>query len=222
MKSKIYPSVTTWKVNWKNQLKEVKTLGLQEISLFLTGIDKKERMIFYKFLDRINIKKIIHVHIRHDFSEDEIIWLSDKYNIEFFTIHPVFLKKYRRREIAKKIYLENCGFKKFKRTELIKEIGGICLDLSHYELARMIDKKEFEATKLLLEKHPVGYNHLSGLKKKPEMNDDLHLVNNFKANFEFLNRIPETLFAPQVFIELQNTIRKQLEIRDYLYRNFFK
>lgn len=230
MKPKIYPSVVTYKSNWRQQLSDLKKLGLREVALFLTALNKKGRKGFYQHLEKSGVEYIPHVHIRHDFTAEEAQWLVDKYDVKYFTIHIFLLKKFSTWRLAKNLCLEynptEYKGRQLANLKYLDKIAGFCLDISHYYLAeRYLYNESFKKVDELLQKYPIVINHLNGLTKtihgRPVL-DDMHFVRDMKKNFWHLENTPKKLFSKNIYLELSNSISKQLEIRNYLYKNYFK
>lgn len=230
LKPKIYPSVVTYKSDWKERLREVKKLKIEEISLFLTILTKKGRKEFYQYLEKSGVEYIPHVHIRHDFTAEEAQWLADNYGVRYFTIHLFLLKKFSNWKLAKKLCVEynptEFKGKNLDNLKLFDKIAGLCLDISHYHLAQRYHYDEgFKIVNELLQKYPIVINHLNGLTREAHSRpvlDDMHFIRDMKKNFWHLENTPKKLFSKNIYLELSNSIPKQFEIRDYLYQNFFR
>jgi len=238
-KPKIYPSVVTYhsatkslkgeKAGWKKRLDEAKRLQIKEVSLFLTTLNQKGREEFYEYLGRSGIEQVPHVHIRHDFTEKETQWLADRYGAKYFTIHLSLLKKFSKWKIAKKLCVEYNPTeflgKNLESLKLLDKVAGLCLDITHYHLApRYGFDKGFKIINELLKKYPVVINHLNGMSKKvsgrPAL-DDMHFIRDMKKNFWHLDNTPKNLFSKNIYLEVSNSIPKQIEIRDWLYKKYF-
>ena len=103
----------------------------------------------------------------------------------------------------------------------IKKFGGICLDIAHLENDRFQEPEKFEHNLKLLEKYPISCNHISCFTKSLRRDErgylryDTHLMRNL-SQLDYLKNYPPKYFSSIVAIELENTIEKQLEVRDYL------
>ncbi|MBU4332094.1 hypothetical protein KKD19_04390 [Patescibacteria group bacterium] len=233
-KPKIYPSVVTWGADWRQQLRDVKKLKLREATVFLTGIDKDAHQEFYRFLKNSGIKKIPHIHLRHDFDEDEIKDLTKEYGVDYFTIHFKTVEHYLNwnKSLKDKMCVEYNADEwegvKINDFEFIKEIAGVCVDIGHYAAENLLNRfNTIELFKKVIDTYPVVINHLNGkyFVKNKDGCDEIkrgHLVVDIKKDFEYLDDVPRKLFTKNVYLELRNTIPEQIEIRDYLYGKYFK
>ncbi len=230
MKKKILLGLTTIsKGLWKDKVKEIKRLGLKEIALFPTCLKPKERKLLYKLLERTGIKSIPHVHIRvQDFSGFELDYLVSKFKTKVFNIHnhdrtKDFLEK--NKKYSQIIFLENTSdYKNFAK--VLKLCGGICLDLSHYEdHANFMKPKEYEIFSKLLKVNKIGLNHISAISKKIKVYHDnfsgkdyygknTHWFSDL-SEFDYVKKYKKYL-ADIISIELENSLRKQLEVKRYL------
>lgn len=222
--------MVTYRSNWKKQLYDAKKFEVKEFSIFLTGLNTNERKGFYKSLKESGVKYIPHAHIRHDVSEAEAKELIDNFGVKYFTIHLFIVKKFSAWKLAKNLCVEYnpTEYKGRQLADLkyLNKIAGFCLDISHYCLAERYHYNEsFKKVNELLRKYPIAINHLNGLAKathgRPVL-DDMHFVRDMKKNFWHLKGTPRKLFSENIFLELSNSIPKQLEIREYLYKNYFQ
>lgn len=228
-KKKILVGLTTISGDeWKNKIKEIDKLGIKELALFPTCLNAKQRKELYKKLEKTELKRIPHVHIRHDFEPWEFDYLTKRYKTEVFNIHPYVElielidknKKYKN-----KIFVENLfDFKYFWLVE--KNCGGICLDISHWEDYGVKQKKiGYEDFTKRIKGKKIGCNHISGVgdkihyyhyskinKKVGNYSDhwlkDLNGMNYVKKYKKYLSDI--------ISIELENPFREQLEVKKYL------
>ena len=104
----------------------------------------------------------------------------------------------------------------------IKEFGGVCLDFSHLENARISTKDIFEHNVKILEKYPVIANHINPVKKIPHIDEngysryDSHSFDDNFSELDYLKKYPERYFSSFLAIELENSIKEQLKVKDYL------
>lgn len=220
---KIIVSITTTsKSDWRAKLREAKELGLKEVALFLTCIDKRERQEFYRLLKKSGIQKTPFVHLRSDMTPQEIDWLMKNYGAKYFNIHSIKhhpniydLSKYRRR-----IYMENNLQPIFHETA---NWAGVCLDVSHFEdrrlrrqIALLNDLKKTLAT------YPVGIWHLNAIMSKAKTDGrrshhgyDQHFFTDLKQ-FDYCRRYKKYLPQYYIALELENTLAEQLEAKKYI------
>ena len=139
----ILPAITTI-FDWRDKIKEVKELGLREVSLFLTCVDFKERQEFYSLLKDTKVDKVSFVHLRQDMTKDEIDYLIKNYHTQAFNIHTKREYPYSKDYLQYKdmIYIENV-YGSLDENE-IKEFAGICLDFSHLEEDRLFNPALYE------------------------------------------------------------------------------
>lgn len=224
---KILPTITTTPgSDWRNKIKEINELRITEIALFPTAIAKKERLELYELLKKSTVTKIPFVHLRSDMDIAEIDHLVENYGTEVFNIHTAAeypysddLLKYR-----KNIFIENI-FYPFNKEE-IKMFAGVCIDLSHLETDRRLYKSIFDLDAKIIEEFPVGCNHISAIKEKTwvdngnknypnKIRHDFHKLDNL-SELDYLKNYPLKYFAPYLAIELENSIKEQLKVRDYI------
>ena len=224
---KIYPSITTtFNSDWREQIKEVKKLSLKEVCLFLTCSKLKERKEIYGLLKKTKIKKIPLVHLRTDMELWELDYLIKNYHTEAFNIHSKtdYPLNYDYSKYKDIIYIENV-YNCFDKKEL-KNFGGICLDLSHLENDRILNKKRFDCNKKIIKKYRIGCNHISTIKKNihidrsGEKRFSSHNLGNL-SEFDYLKQYPSDYFSPIIALELENSIKEQLLAKDYII-NLFK
>lgn len=222
MERKILVSITTTKgSDWRARIEEINQLGLKEIALFPTCLEEEEREKLYSLLEKSSIKSIPYLHLKNDMKLEELDYLVEKYKIKVFSTHtqreyPLIhdYSKYRDR-----IFIENV-YHYFDEEEL-KSFGGICLDLSHLENDRFLNKRKFEHNLKMIEKYPLGCNHISALKKTTHIDEagviryDAHQLEDF-SELDYLRKYPPRYFSPLIAIELENCIEEQLAVKDYL------
>jgi len=93
------------------------------------------------------------------------------------------------------------------------KMGGFCIDLSHITAAKKRHKVEWDYMVKHLKDTKFMANHLNGYSKR--MKRDLHFVNNVKE-FDYLQELPGKIFSKVIGLELENSIKKQLEFKDYI------
>jgi hypothetical protein len=209
---RIYPSLVTYAADWRQRLREVRALKLKEIALFLTGIEPAERKKLYAGLEQTAVRKIPHIHLRHNVSEEEIEYLVKRYGTRAFTIHydsaDHFLKsKYRRMFFVENNWRE-FGIKKFP---MIKNFGGICIDLSHLLIIHETEPGNHRSTIKAIKKYRIGCNHVSDI--RPDHSSH-HYVSK-KTDLDYLKFFPRNYFSRYICLEMGNPIRQQLELKKY-------
>ena len=224
MAKKILPTITTiLPGRWREKLKEAKKLGLKEVALFPTCLKPSERKELYGLLGETGIEKIPFVHLRSDMKLWEMDYLIKKWGTEVFNTHtrrqfpnPAEWLKYKNL-----IYIENTYLPLDE--EEIKECGGICLDLSHLEDARMFHPDVFRHNIELVEKYGCGCNHVGPAKnfsfldintQEPNY-QGAHLLQDL-SEFDYLKNYPQNYFSPYLAIELEDDLATQLKVKDYV------
>ena len=201
-------------LDWQEKLKDIDSLGIEEVAVFLTRFDKKERQHLYKFLLKSRIKKIPLVHLRDDTDYEDIEFFIKNFNTEYFNIHEDHFNLIDRwRGYFDKLYLELNIDNKIAKNIEIEKIGGFCVDLAHFKAS--IARGEEEAVKVFFEKDKVmfGCNHLSGY---DELNkSDVHFVTDLKQ-FDYLATLPKFVFSNIIAIEVDNGIKEQVEFKKYI------
>lgn len=211
---RIYPSVVTFASDWKKQAAEVDRLGLKEISLFLTGAAICERQEIYQILERAGVKKIPHVHARHDFLEKEFDYLTKRFKTRAFTIHFQYFKFFKKSKHLKRLFIEsNRGSGGIKNFNPFKKIGGLCIDLSHITKFKIVSPNDYLMALAAAEKFRIGCNHVSAYNKKDRR--AWHFVRN-KKELDYLADIDKKYFSKYICLEIGNSIKQQLEFKKYI------
>ncbi len=231
---RILPTVTTISnldptisdSNWRSKIEEICNLNIKEIAIFPTCLDKKERKELYKLLESSPVRKIPFVHLRGDMQAGEIEYLIKNYGTEIFNMHSE--KEYPYPEdclkFKEKICIENVYYPLDE--EEVKKFSGICIDFSHLENDRLLYRKKFEHNLRVIEKFSVKCNHISSIKKEKRLDSesrydkynvryDFHCLKKI-SELDYLKNYPLKYFSRYIAIELENSIKEQLEIKNYL------
>jgi len=223
---KFIPCVTTTRgSDWKEKMREIESLKLEEVAFFPTGMTKEQRKSFYESLKQSPIKRIPLVHLRDDMEASELDFLVKDYDTQIFNTHsereyPIdnkWLVNYR-----ELICIENHHNFPLDENE-IKKYGGICLDFAHLENERLLNSEGYEKEVAVLAKFPIKCNHVSVIKKdfafvdqkKRELQYDSHHMDNF-SELDYLKNYPIQYFSNFCAMELDNSISEQLEAIDYI------
>lgn len=222
-KEQFLPAITTtdkYGEGWRAKIEEIDGLGLERVAVFPTCLEENQREEMYKLLEETRVKNIPLVHLRGDMGLGELDYLIKRYNVKAFNIHtrrqhPVFYDYSRYKDI---LYLENTL--PFDEEEL-KQFAGVCLDFSHLEDERRLDKGRFAARIELLEKYPIGCNHVSAVPDKghiDEYNKEIYAMHHFEdlSEFDYLKNYPERYFSDFIAMELENPLEEQLKAIDYI------
>jgi len=227
-KTVFLPSLTTVTMagtvgDWKAQIEEIKKLGLKEIALFPTAIEKEERYKLYAALREINLDRIPFVHLRTDMELEEVDYLVEHFHAEVFNLHTSinWPQQYDYSKYAKKIFIENGPY--VPTEEELKKFGGLCLDFSHWENAVRLGDVEYDRLiKERVAKYPIGICHISPIEdelipnpfKPEELQYDTHQLRDMRQ-LEYMKKYAQ--YVPVIAaIELENPIEKQLEVKKYL------
>lgn len=224
---KILPGLTNSEISgWKNKVKEIDELNIEEISLFPTNLKKEQREDLYGFLEKTNLNKIPHVHLRHDMEQWELDFLIKRYKTEVFNIHPVLdatvnssiLKKY-----SEVIFIENLHF--LPTVGELETSGGLCLDVSHWEDAVLNGDREYDKNiRDFLASYRIGCSHISAMRVEPHIDINPKYPNrmeyadhryNDMEEFDYIKKYIK--FLPRIIsIELEDSFFRQLKVLEYL------
>lgn len=221
---KILPTITTI-TNWRKKIKESKELGLTEVALFPTSLSLKEREELYQLLKKTKIRRIPFVHLRSDMVIGELDYLVKNYKTGVFNIHSSLESKFagniqKYHKYKKILYIENTS-KPLDKEEL-KKVAGICLDSTHLENDRIFRKEIYRHNIKIIKKLGCGCNHIGPVKKFPSFEkeeivsmDNHHFFKKL-SEFNYLKKYPANFFGEYAALELENSIREQLEAKNYI------
>lgn len=226
---KILLGLTTITGEWKNKVKEIDELEIKEIALFPTCLRYRERQELYQLLENTGLISIPHVHLREeDFEAEEIDYLVKRFKTQVFNIHARpgvvdFLKQ--NKKYKNNIFIENLLMND-NFAEALKYCGGICLDLSHWEGHGFIEKRQgYAELPGLLKKYKIGCNHISAVKaEKEHYHDEFSGQDFYNYDSHNLTDLSElgyvkkykNYLADIISIELENPLKRQLEVKKYL------
>ena len=206
---------------WREQIKEIKKLGLKKVALFPTCLKKAEREKMYRLLEKSGVKEIPFVHIRTDMILDELDYLVSHFKTKVFNVHtkkrhPMLHDYSKYKDI---IYVENV-WPPFDEKE-IKELAGICLDISHLENDKRLNSEIFSKITEMLKKYPVGCNHIGSIQEAmvfDKNNKKVFAVHYFEnlSEFDYLKSYPKKYFSNFIAMELENSLKEQLKAIDYI------
>lgn len=224
---KILPAITTTGgSDWKNKIKEMKKLGIEEVAVFPTCLDTEERKRFYRLLEKSGVKNIPFVHLRSDMRVEELDYFVKNFNTYIFCIHTArefpFIYDYSRHK--KLIYIENTYYPLSEKE--ISGFGGVCVDFSHLENDRLFCRKKFEHNIKVIEKLTIGCNHISAVKskvyvdeenrfKKTRCRRDHHQLDKL-SELDYLKNYPLKYFSSYMAVELENSLEEQLKAGEYI------
>lgn len=214
---------------WRNKVKEIDELGLKEMALFPTCLDLPRRQELYNLLEKTGLAEIPHVHIREEDTQGwEFDYLIKRYKTQVFNLHAseeAAASIKRNRKHKNLIYVEN-RFMDDNLAEIAASSGGVCLDLSHWENYGFLKKYPgYAELPELLKKYKIGCNHISAIKPiKVPCHDQLSGRDYFDYADHNLTDLSEldyvkkykNYLADIISIELENPLRRQLEVKKYL------
>jgi hypothetical protein len=222
---KILPGLTTTPgSDWREKTDEIGQLGLKEIALFPTGLDRGERDELYSRLERTGIASIPHVHLRGDMARDEIEYLGSTYGTRVFNIHPAadgrgypFVNDCAALHM---VFVENTVC--VPADAELDLYGGLCIDFSHWEIAKSLGNVHYHGFERTARKYRTGCCHVSAfparLKNDPSAvrSSNLHYLRDL-SDLDYMAGYVE--YVPDIVsIELENPFREQVIVRDYLAR----
>ncbi|MDD5098106.1 MAG: hypothetical protein PHD31_00045 [Candidatus Pacebacteria bacterium] len=222
---KFLPTITTITgTKWKEKMKDVKDLRIEEIALFPTCLTKEQRKELYELIKQSYVKRIPFVHLRTDMDIEELEFLVKEYDTAVFNVHSE--KEYpipkewlvRFKEL---ICIENTHTPLDEKE--LKEFGGICLDFAHMENLRILEPVKYAKEMEILNKFPIRCNHISVIKKDFSSVDekqrklayDSHFMDNV-FELDYLKNYPVKYFSDYCAIELENSIPEQIEAIEYI------
>lgn len=219
---------TTRGADWRERIKEIDQLEIKRLALFLTCLNQEQRKELYFLLEKTSLKEIPFCHIKSDMPFAELNYLVKRWQTKVFNLHtsreyPI-LTDYK--NLKKKIFIENV-FLGFDEKEL-EMFGGVCLDFAHLENDRLNKSQRYQATREILEKYPIGCNHLSAIRQEPfhfveqtkygvrdEHRFDRHSFQSLK-DFDYLKHYPLRYFSKYCALEVENSFQDQLKAIDYI------
>jgi len=217
---KIYPTITTL-TNYSEKLEEINSLNIKEACLFLTGLNKEKRKELYPKLLKSSLEYIPFCHVRTDMDCNELTFLEKNFKTKIFNIHTEkeYPLEYDYSKFKNKIYIENTRYELSEKE--IQQWAGVCLDFSHLENDRLTNMKKYEHDLQLIEKYPIKCNHISSIKKEKGRDMfgieryDNHFYHNL-SEFDYLKKYDKKLFSNFCAIELENPIKDQLLVIEYI------
>lgn len=215
---------TTSGSDWREKTDEIREFDLKEIALFPTGIDRRGRDELYRRLEKTSIESIPHVHLRGDMTRDEIEYLKGTYGTRAFNIHPAadgrgypFVGDSADRDM---VFVENTLC--VPASAEIDRHGGLCIDFSHWEVAKNLGNTSYSGFDETAKRHPVGCCHVSafplGIRSSPSaiLSSNLHYLRDL-SDLDYVAGY--VAYMPDIVsIELENPFSEQIVARDYLER----
>lgn len=213
VEKRIFVSVVTFLGDWRKMLTDVKRLGLSDISLFLTAAGYRERQTLYRQLQTTSVRRIPHVHTRHDMAEAELDFLVQRYHTQAFTLHYQYIPSIIRSKHRKKFFIENNdGRHRVQHMETLRQLGGACIDVSHLEEYRRLSPRYYAMSREMVDRYRVGCNHVSAVRANGE---SWHRARSAKE-LTYVVNIPRRYFSPYICFELANSIPEQLRFKKHI------
>ena len=211
----IYLGITGGKnTDWQLKLQEINRLGIKEAAVFLERFNGPGRDNLRRFLIKSSITKVPLVHLRNDCHKDEIKFFIDNFKTEYFNIHEDSFNLLEQwKGYWDKLYLEMNYDSQIDKNVKVRQIGGFCVDLAHFQSA--IARGSEEVAYIYLKKNKIKFasNHLGGY--SPEKKSDLHTIVSLK-DFDYLTALPKWVFGEVIAMEVDNSIEEQLKFKEYL------
>jgi hypothetical protein len=224
---------TTWGSDWRAKVKEIDQFRIEEIALFVTGIERKERDELYRLLENSQLKKIRHTHLREqDMKGDEIDYLRKRWGCELFNLPPTNAAleslKTDLRSYRDLIYIENTGRsmntvnENFER--VVMEGAGLCIDFSHWQDYGILQKLPgYDNFETLANEYPIGCAHISAIMDNPNTpikgidtpNDYNRHTYTRLDQFDYLPNFKK-YFPPYLSLELENSFEEQIKAKEYI------
>jgi len=209
--------------SWESKIEEIKKNNLEEIALFLTGLEKEERTKLYDALESTSVKSIPHVHLRTDMDSEELDYLARKYSVQAFNLHPTvdwpLIHDYSK--YNSKIYIENV--ETVPSEDELKKFGGLCIDFAHWKDEQLNGNDVYcEKLEDRIKKYKMGCSHVSAIKKEltptvlsfGSMRYDSHILKDL-GELDYMKEYRK--YLPNIVsMELENSINEQLEAKKYL------
>ncbi|HAT74190.1 MAG: hypothetical protein US30_C0019G0015 [Candidatus Moranbacteria bacterium GW2011_GWF2_36_839] len=203
--------------DWQAKIKEINSLGIDTVALFLEFYRKPQREKIYMALEKSSIKKIPLVHIKNDMDKEELKYLCAKYNNPCLTIHENSFDNFSKwAGYHHHLYLEMNYNNSIPRNVEVEKTGGFCIDLSHFKAAEEKWSKEFEYVIGKRKKKDLfRCNHLNGYSYAK--NEDRHIISSLDE-FDYLKTLPEFVFGDIIALEVFNSISDQIMYKKYIVR----
>ncbi len=213
--NKLFVSITgSENTDWREQLREINNYGIKKAAVFVERFDREQRESLYQALLKSEVEEVPLVHLRHDVVVEEIDFFINNFSTPYFNIHEetfYFLDKWKKH--WDKLYLEMNADSEIAGNVKVEEIGGFCIDLAHFR--KSVTRGTEEAYYIYLRRNDIEFssNHISGYLEEEDM--DMHTVDEVER-FDYLKDLPEYLFGEVLALEVDNSIREQLQFQEYV------
>lgn len=160
------------------KLGDAEALGIEKAALFLETLSPEEKRKVYERLKDTSIKEFPLVHIRDDMLHSELEFLDRQLKTRYMTMHENqfhLLEEWK--GFDKKLFLEMNTDNSMPQNVDMKKIGGFCIDLAYYKVAKEKHAIEYDFVMAHEKTALFGCNHLNGY--NPKENRDMHRVERF-------------------------------------------
>jgi hypothetical protein len=218
---RIYVGVTCTSVfrkknHWQEQIKEIIKYKITKIALFPTTLNFQQRKKLYSILEKSSVKEIKLVHLREeDFTKKEIEYLIKRFKCKLFNCHESGLDKLYKKFpfFRKNILLEPNYDNIIENKRQPYELGGFCIDFAHFKCAKEMHTIEYDYVLKHFKNTKFKANHLNGYSKSKKR--DLHFITNVNQ-LNYLQNLPKKVFSKVIGLEMENTIKKQVEFKKHI------
>lgn len=226
MKSLILPSVTSFVYagvgDWRSKVKEIDTLGLKQVAVFVTAMFFDERQELYRALENTGLEEIPFVHIKSEMRPEEMEYFINHWKTRVFNHHlfSEFPLEYDLKKYFPKICIENTCAPILEKD--LTGFGGLCLDFTHMEDARRSFPDLYKSWQETFARFPVGCGHISAIKETPWFDKrgsgPRHSYHRFEklSDFDYLKNFSLSQFPPVIALELENSLAEQLKAKEYV------
>jgi hypothetical protein len=210
MKKILIGLTTCFNPSWRKSIEDLSRFGIEEIAIFPTILEKRERQEMYKLLENSSVKSIPQVHLKDDMDLSEAEYLIQQFKTQVFNTHSIITShpttvdyKY----LKKNIFIENTDV--IPTESELKEYGGICVDFAHWESSRVKYKAAYQNFLDLLKRHKIGCAYVSAVPFEAN-----HLIKNL-CDLDYMKKYLK--YLPDIIsIELVNPIKELIEVKKYL------
>ena len=229
-KKVLFGLTTTPGSDWKGKIEEIRKFNLEEIALFPTFLEIKERKELYALLENTGLERIPHIHLRDDTEFWELEYYTKRFQTEVFNIHavPQALKLLQFDQYKDKIFVENQEQLDDLYWKALGNSGGFCLDFSHwYDFDQTQHNPQYEKLNEMLDKnvYKIGCCHISAVREtqkewthyltgKIVINYSYHQYNSLNE-FDYIKKYVR-YFPHYVSIELEDSFERQFAVKKYL------
>ena len=222
---------TTPGSDWEEKIREIDELGIEEVALFPTYLEYKDRQHLYEQLENSRIQSIPHVHLREeDMGKNEIDYLIKRFHAKLFNLHPNIISPVMTDTLLEHkeiLFLENLNnLTSLEKIEAnIEKVGGLCIDYSHWQDRILLanDKAYDALMKELIKNNKIGCCHISAIYDKPKVMEwtverephysghHMDKLSNLDYMKNYVNYLPDI-----ISLELENSFEEQLEAKEYV------